>query len=61
MPRRILTGCSLAPATGKTTPSYRVENDPSRAIFDSPGDAEEWRDRLDDPDDLGRTATQACG
>ncbi|GGM06089.1 hypothetical protein GCM10010099_22770 [Streptomyces cinereus] len=61
MARKILSGRSYSPADGSSSPSFRVERDPSHGSFDSREEAEAWRDRLDDPDDLGPTAARASG
>ena len=61
MARGIVRGRSVSPADGTSTPSYRVQRDPAHRSFDSPAEAEAWRDRLDNPDDLGPTAERAKG
>lgn len=59
MTRKIRTGRFYSPADGTVSTGYHVENDPSHRGFNTREEAEAWRDRLDNPDDLGPTAARA--
>lgn len=59
MAREVRSQQAVSVADGSRVEQFYVERDASSAVFSTPEEAEKWRDRLDDPADLGVTADEA--